>query len=360
MATLGPEASLPPSRQLVIRADASPVIGGGHVQRCSTLAVYLASRGWRCALAGRTGSDQVVPFADGIEFLALDSTEADELAALRRRWPDGIELLIVDHYALAAPWEAECRAWARHIIVIDDLANRPHACDLLLDQTIAHDEAAYRRLVPADCRLLLGPRFALLRPEFQCLRGEALRRRQAPGRHLLINFGAVDPLGIGGQILMVLADSGRAFDLDLVCGADTPQTESLRALASRMSGNVLVHGRVEQMADLMLRADLAIGAGGSASWERCALSLPSLLLVLSGDQAPIVDALAKAGAAVNLGLFDPDSVQAVVRRTVSLLNDPALRITMASRAATICDAMGAERVVESIEQLVNEGIGHHG
>lgn len=319
----------PSSRQLVIRADASKAIGGGHVQRCISLADRLRSRGWRCALMTGTETAAIVPLPDWLA-----------------PWPEPApaDLLIVDHYGLAAPWETACRSWARRILAVDDLADRAHDCDLLLDQAAGRTPEDYRGLAPLGCRFLLGPDYAILRPVFARLRGAALARRAAPGRRLLINFGAVDPHDRAGNVLEGLAKTGENFDADVVCGASCEHLPRLREIAAALPGDVVVHGQVANMAELMAAADLAIGAGGSASWERCSLGLPAIVLTLADNQAWTARALARAGAALNPTLDD------AAREALTLLGDPARLVDMSLRAASLCDGRGAERVADALEE----------
>ena len=339
------------SRLAVIRADASPTIGGGHVHRCLSLAEALRSRGWRCVLAAREETAAVVPLPDWLGRVVLTGAAEEEPEAMRASLPAGADLLIVDHYGRSAAWEGRCRPWARRMLVIDDLADRPHDCDLLLDQAAGRVEGDYRRLVPEHCRLLLGPRVAILRPAFASLREQALSRRRTPGRRLLVNFGAADPDGLGGRILAALAAIGEPFDLDLVCGASVEHLPRLRRLAADLPGDVAVHGQVGDMAGLMARADLAIGAGGSASWERCALGLPAVILTLAENQAQNARTLAEAGAVLSMGFPAPGQEDRTARQALDLLKDGAALSAMAERAAALCDGLGAGRVCDAIDSL---------
>jgi UDP-2,4-diacetamido-2,4,6-trideoxy-beta-L-altropyranose hydrolase len=313
---------------LVIRADASKTIGGGHVQRCLSLAAVLRARGWRCALMTGVQTAAIVPLPDWLEMIKA---------------PKPADLLIVDHYGLAAPWESDCRSWARRLLVVDDLADRPHDCDLLLDQAAGRRPEDYRDLAPAGCRFLLGPAYAILRPDFARLRAASLARRRMPGRRLLINFGAADAQNRAGLILGALAATGGYFDADVVCGASSEHLPGLRDLAEALPGDVVIHGQVATMADLMVAADLAIGAGGSASWERCALGLPAIVLTLADNQAWTARALAEAGAALN------PSVDDAAREALTLLGEPKRLAAMSANAASLCDGSGAERVADIIE-----------
>jgi UDP-2,4-diacetamido-2,4,6-trideoxy-beta-L-altropyranose hydrolase len=335
------------ARRLLIRADASRSVGGGHVQRCLSLAQPLHDRGWECLLAGDPETPDIVPLPAWVSFHPLAGR--DEPQAM------DVDLLIVDNYRLDAAFERNCRSWARRILVVDDGAERRHECDLLLDQAAGLSTADYRGLVPPSCQLLLGPLYAIVRPEFARLRPESLARRRRPGRRLLINFGASDMRSAGGMVLSALARAGGApVDLDLVMGRVDAPLGPLRDLAAAISGHAAVHGQVSNMADLMSRADLAIGAGGSASWERCTLGLPAILLSVAANQRHNAASLASAGAALDLGDIAEAAAVEAARSALALLDDPGRLRAMSSRAAALCAGDGAERVADIVEKAVTD------
>ena len=178
---------------VVFRADASEEIGGGHIMRCLTLAEALTGAGWHVGFAVNDQALSVVPWlAEAVEDV-LVLGEGDETSAMMERWAEGVALLVVDHYERDIAFERSCRPWTAAILAIDDLANRQHRVDVLLDQTHGRDESDYRTLTGPNCRLLLGARFALLRPQFQTNRRRALARREntASAKRLLISFGAI-------------------------------------------------------------------------------------------------------------------------------------------------------------------------
>ena len=177
--------------------------------RCLTLAEALTEQGWHVGFAVNAEAPSVVPsLADAVADILILG-EDDEVAALKERWPEGVALLVVDHYGRGAAFELGCRPWAATIVAIDDLADRCHRADLLLDQTQGRNEADYRSLTCPDCRLLLGARFALLRPQFQACRRRALARRgsDGPAQRLLVSFGATD--SAGGTVMALQAGSPR-------------------------------------------------------------------------------------------------------------------------------------------------------
>lgn len=335
----------------IFRADASPVIGGGHVMRCLTLADALTEAGWRCGFAVRGGSLETVPALgrSAHEVHVIEPEEADEANWLATRWPDGGDWLVVDHYQRDSRFEAACRPWARRILAIDDLADRPHDCDLLLDQTPGRAEADYAGRVPKGCRLLLGPQYALLRPAFAVLREAALARRKAgsePAR-LLVSLGAGNPHDVIGPVLEGIGQSGIAAEVDVVLGA-AANRPAVEGLADRLPQTVRIHIDAPNMPELMSAADLAIGAAGTTSWERCCLGLPTLLIVLAENQRENADALCRAGAARRVSNGLGTTARQIADALRALAADPGVGAEMADRCATMCDGLGTTRALLSL------------
>ena len=336
----------------MFRADASREIGGGHVMRCLTLAAALAEQGWRVGFAVNAEAPSVVPsLADAItDILILGG--GDEVAALKERWPEGVPLLVVDHYGRDADFEHGCRPWSATILVIDDLADRRHRADLLLDQTQGRNEADYRLLTGPDCRLLLGTRFALLRPQFQAYRRRALTRRDSdgPAQRLLVSFGATDAAGVAAMALQAAARASPALTVDVVVGAFSGNLNEIDRLAAALAPAATVHRSVSDMASLMTDADFAVGAAGGTSWERCCLGLPTLVVVTADNQRDIARSLAAAGAIDLVGDAGTVTVEALADRIAELRNDAPRRHAMAQAAAEVCDGQGAARVVDALMQ----------
>lgn len=309
-----------PTRRIVFRADASLQMGTGHVMRCLTLADTLAAAGADCQFICRDHPGNLAAFIRQrgypVRLLALSAIpeqanptahaawlgagmaqDAEDTAALLSQLrPDW---LIVDHYALDARWEAPQRRHVARLMAIDDLADRQHDCDLLLDQNLGRLESDYDTLVPPHCTRLTGPRHALLRPEFAALRAYSLQRRQTGTlRTLLITMGGVDKDNATGRILQALAGSmPHDCRITVVMGATAPWLQDVTTLAATLPWPVEVRVNVSDMARLMADADLAIGAAGSTSWERCCLGLPTLMAVLADNQREAASYIEESGAA---------------------------------------------------------------
>lgn len=337
----------------VFRCDASREIGGGHIQRCLVLADALAECGWTSRFLTRAASVDTVPRLElsGHEVVAADTPDPDDPTALAAIAKEGCDLLVVDHYRIDADYEAACRRFARNIMVIDDLADRPHDCDLLLDQTLGRVVENYRPYVSDDCRFLLGPGFALLRGQFASARERALRRRSAASlRRVLVGFGAADGRGLSSIALHGLFASRLGLKVDIVIGAIAPALPAVRELAAREPEKVRVHVGVDNVAELMTRADLAIGACGSMSWERCCVGLPALGIVTSENQKLLASELESAGAIELLGLADTVTSQDISDHLVRLYEQPDALLRMSQESRGLCDGRGAARVAQALSE----------
>ena len=268
---------------------------------------------------------------------------AQTAAALGGARPDW---LIVDHYSLDAGWERAMRPHASGVLVIDDLAQRSHDCDALLNQNYSdHGPERYVGKVPGECRLLLGPRHALLRPEF-ARRHAAATSNERMVRRIFVFLGGTDQRDVTGLALDALADAEfAALAVDVVVGANNPHRESLKTKASNRP-NTRLHEPTSQVAELMAEADIAIGAGGGTTWERLCLGLPSVIVSIAANQVPACEALSRSGLIKYLGT-DADVTVASLRRALSsFVKYPGSLAELAERGKAIVDGNGALRVSE--------------
>lgn len=364
------------NQTIVFRADASLQMGTGHVMRCLTLADALTAQGTDCqficrehqgnlieqirhkgycthalpvvADAGLSASDTPQPAHAAWLGSSQEQDATDCALILAEVKPDW---LIVDHYALDARWEQALKPCYRQLMVIDDLADRPHACDVLLDQTFGRDAEDYRAWVPAGCRLLCGSQFALLRPEFAALRPYSLERRTRPQlRQLLITMGGVDKDNATGQVLEAL----RACPLPAECqikvvmGTTAPWLSEVNKQALTMPWPTNAMVGVSDMARLMADSDLAIGAAGATSWERCCLGLPTIMVVQAQNQHKVAHGLELAGAVQVV--YDPQEIPDRLPILLScLLSSPTLQREMCEAAARIADGRGVATVIQHLE-----------
>lgn len=345
----------------VFRADASVAIGGGHIMRCLTLAHALLDTGWTCAFAVNAEGRA---FLDGwrsenVKVIEVCGASGEDHSLLHRHWPGGCQLLVIDHYGLDATYEKACRPWADKIVAIDDLADRPHDCDILLDQNLGRRPENYFGLVPEKCRVITGPEFALLRPQFAAVRARSLARRRHNSdiARILVSLGASDPHNVTQIVLEGIAQSGLQAAVDVVLGIASPYIGSLRAFSLTMPQIVEFHVGVHDMATLMEQADLGIGAGGTTSWERCCLGLPSLIVIAADNQSHNVEELLKAGAVKVLGRREAMTLDRIADVVGDLAANGNEIIKMSEHASRICDGRGVLNVLCSLLPAVNAADG---
>ncbi len=352
---------------IAIRTDASQQIGTGHFMRCLTLAdalqqredvqirficrdlpahlqAMLVARDYALALLDAPAdsvSSGDLPHSHWLQTSQADDAEATLQALSGQTW----DWLIVDHYAIDACWEQKMRASVGQIMVIDDLADRQHDCDILLDQNFYTDmDERYQGKVPEHCRLLLGPRYALLREEFQKLR-EQIKPRTGPVKRILVFFGGVDPHNCTEIAIDALANiEQKGLHVDVVIGALHPYRSQIEAKCAEYG--FVCHVQTERMAELMAAADLAIGAGGSTSWERCCLALPALLIAFSDNQIPIATELSLLNAAIYLGTLKEVNDLTMKYKINYLLNNQNDFKILSENSYLLIDGLGTKRVIE--------------
>ena len=344
---------------IAIRVDSSRVLGSGHLMRCLTLAHKLRERNAEVIFVSRLHPGNMVPFTEkeGFQVRSLPGVEcmaAPEPSWNDREYPFGVgwnadaaqtavelgeiapvDWLVVDHYSLDARWEREIRQVAKRVMVIDDLADRSHDCDVLLDQNY-HDETRdrYARLVPAGTRIFLGPRYSLLRSEFIRVQ-KSPRFRDGRVRRILVFFGGCDAGNETAKAIAAIKSLGRHdIDVDVIVGNENPNKETVEESCSTDS-RFHYHCQVDDMASRMRDADLAIGAGGTSTWERCYLGVPSITVVVAQNQAETTAAVARGGATVNLGDCRSVTVSDIHRTLEGLLSDPSALRAMAVRARAL-------------------------
>jgi len=317
----------------ILRADAGPEIGIGHVMRCLTLAETLAARGFDCALATAEAGLASLPAGrlGGIDILPAAAE------------PTGADLLVVDHYGLGAAYERAARQWAQAVLVIDDMADRAHDCDLLLDTSIGRTERDYAALTPEDCEFLLGPAYALLRPSYRAARQRRLPRARRPARRLLVTLGGTDPKGLTLTVLDGILRATVDLNVDVVLPALAPGYAAVREKSAAMGATH--HDSVDDLSELMAAADLCVGAGGTTAWERACLCLPTLLVETAANQRNNIAHLTRTGAAT---VIEPVTAETVAAAIEDVATDETRLQAMSAAAAALCDGAGADRVADAV------------
>ncbi len=350
--------------KFVFRTDASSRIGSGHLMRCLSLAEALRSAGGEVVFASRQHEgnlNALIPDrgfmvyelpvseskeSEGLYAEWLGSSQVDDaeqmIPILQKERPDW---LIVDHYALDDKWEVRLRRFCAKIMAIDDLAERGHACDLLLDQNY-EDPTRYARYVPETVRLLLGPNYALLKPEYSAYR-DSMPPRTGDVQRVFIFFGGTDVQDMTGFALKALSEGEYMYlQVDVVVGSNYSHLEKLNKLAVRR-GNTEIHSARPHLADLMARADLAIGAGGVTSWERICIGLPSIVIAVAENQVPISKILEAKEAIRFLGRIEDVTLDSLKQALASETRKETA-VKRSRIAMSLCDGRGLSRVVDTL------------
>ncbi len=360
--------------KVAIRVDASAQIGTGHLMRCLTLAEAHRDKGALVVFICREHPGHLCKLVEtkGFEVIRL-ATSADNESNLQDEEPNLAhahwlgtsqsvdaeqtiqvlkdkapwDWLVVDHYALDHRWKSAMRRVANKIMVIDDLAERKHGCDLLLDQSYFQEpEKRYQGLLPDKCQVLLGPRYALLRQEFREARKFCRMRGNGIAR-VMVYFGGNDPDNLTGMALEALSDKKLSHLLvDAVIGPNNPHQDKLDMQAKQSPGTRL-HVQPEGFTELMLRADLCVGAGGTTTWERLCLSLPSLVITVAENQESFTAELHQDGLITWVGRKQDVSV-ADIKSCVQAAIDKSQANDLFSNSLLHVDGLGAMRVAEKI------------
>ena len=386
---------------IAFRVDSSTVIGYGHVTRCLTLAHAFAQEFTQQQNSLSTkverGCDEhlLISFfcrdhkgninnqisKAGFKLLTLprlaqilmsDQTATwlgtsftqDAQACIKHieHFPK-IDLLIIDHYAIDHQWQKLLKPYYNKLLVIDDLANRKHICDVLLDQTFKRNKQEYTLLVPEYCHFLIGEQYILLRNEFAALKSKVRKRRNKYVNaiiniqaNILVSMGGTDPNNLSQVALLAIEQLIAIFPDITATLVISSQSKHLSTLTSfshqRPWINLMINS--ENMAGLMLNADIAIGACGGTAWERCCLGLPCLTTVNAKNQQVIADNLSYAGAIMNLGWYKNITVDNIYTATHYLLNNKKLYQKMSTAGINVCDGSGAKRVVSELITTISK------
>lgn len=357
--------------RVAFRTDASSQIGTGHVMRCLTLADVLSEQGAECQFICRNHEGNLMDhiLSRGYEAYALPKPSAnasfesdlahaiwlgvdwltDAQQTLQLLKYTKLDWLILDHYALDHSWEFALRSSCMRMMVIDDLADRRHSCDLLLDQNYGSSTERYAGLVPAECTQFHGPEFALLKPIYaQCCAEQSVRTGKI--ERVLIYFGGgADPMNLTEMTLRAFqAPELKNIELDIVVGSCYAYKVELEAVATNR-GRTCIYTQLPDLSGLMARADLAIGAGGGTTWERCCLGLPTIVISISENQRPACKALAEDGFIQYLGHADNVSIEVIRKQVLRLLRKPERLSELSEKCENLVDGKGVGKLLDALK-----------
>lgn len=317
---------------ILVRVDSSNIIGIGHLMRCLTLAERQRNAGdivtFVCRILDGNLSNIISEKGFNVEFLqqipsssdlegyakwltVTQEQDASETIEILKKHGH-IDRVVVDSYAIDETWEKMVRPYTDEIFVIDDLANRNHDCDVLLDQNFYLDkEQRYNGLVPESCKMLLGPEHALLREEFYEAK-KHLRKRGGNLHRILVFYGGSDltdetTKAINALLTLQLPD----VEVDVIVGGSNARREAIWELCSKYPF-LHYHCQVSNIAEFMSNADLCLGAGGTTTWERLFLKLPAIVTAIAENQFKICEDCASAGLIQYLGRWYDVTVEDII------------------------------------------------
>lgn len=369
----------------LIRVDASAEIGMGHAMRCLAIANRLLDFGFKSIFVSRAMPKNL---RDKLHFEGhllvdlptdnisepkptqghygkwLGTTEiADAQSVFKSILPTFEKLgeptlIICDHYGLSKKWEQSITSvFKSPMLVIDDLSNRPHECDYLLDMTFGKTPRDYADLIPDRCQAFIGAEYALLRPEFSLARIDTLARRDydfstgACVKNILVSMGGMDKDNASQLVLRAIASLKDASTLkvEVLVSRDGVHLSNLQHFADKSHLDITIHGGTNDVAALYARADLCIGAAGSSTWERCCLGLPTINIVIADNQKTIAKILGAKGAIIDAGTLQDLSPKTLANRFLEpLINDKYKRKSLSQTSRGICDGKGVVKLIESI------------
>ena len=352
---------------ITFRADASTQIGVGHVMRCLTLANALQKRDVQTIFICRhlpqylesiltSSGHQVLRLNRAANGDPLDDLSQSKLLGVSQHQDvtetiaaianTKLDWIVVDHYGIDARWETSLRAKASRIMVIDDTADRMHDCDVLLDQNFyLNADKRYVGKVPPTCALLLGPRYALLRDEFRVWRTKT-NPRNGPVKRILVFFGGMDAENHTSRAIEVLGQiCSTEIAVDVVIGAEHSQRQEINCQCLKYNFNC--HVETSRMAELMANADFCIGAGGSATWERMALGLPTLAKCIANNQRQLIEDCASNGLLISANSILEDSTTAATKIFAILAQDELLG-SISKKCMDRVDERGTLRVLRAL------------
>lgn len=358
--------------KILLRVDSSTNIGSGHVIRCLTLAGSLHKMGLECCFVCRPWDGNLIEMIQdrGYRVYKISKPKYIEMNSERQyeSWigateeedskeiidivkEDGIRYpIVVDHYGLTKKWHSLVKAVSGPIFAIDDLADRELECEVIIDQNVSsEDKGEYRSLVPDGCVALLGPKYAILRAEFYEQRASRTRERK---NRILIYFGAFDRLNLCSRVARKIRSRSKDISISVVAGNQYSYTSLSKEFKDDRLVDIVVNP--SSMAELMIEADIAIGAAGTTSWERACVGLPAIIVSVATNQDRVGREIQKTGAGIFLGRIgqvSTDKIVSTMEKTMS--NDRELQ-RMSEKGMALVDGMGASRVSRKITQVIRD------
>ena len=339
---------------IFIRVDSSTKIGYGHFMRCMALAdtlqknfeINFITR----SLEGSLISDiqkkgfGIFQFYSNSEKIN-EKNDAQKTISLIKKHSGSKNILIVDNYQLSKKWETDVKPFVHKLIVIDDLSNRSHNCDLLIDQNLhTKVNGLYKGLIPSNCVKLIGPKFSMIRKEFRMMR-KSVKPRTFPIKKILVSFGGSDTKNQTSVALNSIKKMNGKINVDVVVGKANKCKKTLKIFCNK-NKHFTYYEQIDNIADLMLSSDLSIGSSGSTTWERCSLGLPAIVSISSNDQRDTANSLSKKKCVINLGDVKKVKESSYINAITNLKKND-LR-NMSKNSMSLVDGNGTQRIFKHI------------
>ncbi|MBP7860912.1 UDP-2,4-diacetamido-2,4,6-trideoxy-beta-L-altropyranose hydrolase [bacterium] len=349
--------------KVLFRADASNEQGGGHVMRSLVVANEFAKRGHECFFVSIKGSFEMIPYQGSLSTqhllhkIEIDKTNFDDCICLKSLLPSKVipDVALVDSYLLQDNYELELSKFCRNVAALDDVPNRTHNVDILIDPTFKRTGAEYQNLLLKKAHVLAGVDYAPLREEFAGLRTSSLAKRMQTDskvrpKNIVVSLGLSDSENVTSVIINALSKVKTDFIATIVIGKNSPYEKTIRTLSESVKSPVQMLIAHENMAELFFESDLSVGGGGSTSWERCCLGLPTLQITFAPNQEDVTTNLASVGAVFHLGAAGNLRPELVAYEIERHLADSKLLLQMSQASFNLCDGLGAERIVDEVEK----------
>jgi len=342
-------------KNLFIRVDASPEIGIGHIMRCLTLAQELKNNFDKIIFLTRKDSGDFTETIMKNEFEVIfipTNNDSDIIKNIVTTNSENKNFLLIDHYDVDSNFESSLKNIFEKIFVIDDLANRKHDCDLLIDQNYYRDlNHRYEKLIQNDTITLLGSKYAIIRPEFRNINKKTIKKNSQI-KKILVSFGGSDPTNECKKALDALCSiENNQFEIVAIVGIYNNKFEQLKKLYEKYS-NIKIYRHVNDLSQLMLNSDLFIGAGGTTTWERFYMGLPSIVTIISDDQKESIEFLSDMGHVINLGLAKNVTMKTYIQTLQKPNSD--LIYNMSINNQKLVDGNGSNRIKRQIIELIKD------